>query len=98
MWLTIRSRPHENAVELVLPELAALALFADELGRRLGHDGFDGLSELASLHARLHAVVAAIPDGDLERAHAALSELVTALEDVARRLERLAQLKRAVGA
>jgi len=98
MWLTIGSRPHEKAVELVLPELAALALFADELGRRLGHDGFDGLSEIASLHGRLRALLASIPDGDLERAHAALGELVAALEDVARRLEQLAQLKRAVGA
>jgi hypothetical protein len=98
MWLTIASRPHENAVELVLHELAALALFADELGRRLGRDGFDGLSELASLHARLRAAVAVIPNGDLEHAHAVLSELVAALEEVARRLERLAELKRAVGA
>jgi hypothetical protein len=98
MWLTIGSRPYEDAVELVLPELAALALFADELGRRLGHDGFDGLSELASLHGRLRTLLAAIPNGDLERAHAALGELVAALEDAARRLERLAQLKRAVGA
>jgi len=98
MWLTIAHRPDGNAVELVLAELAALALFADELGRRLGHDGFDGLSELASLHARLRAVAAAIPNGELEGAHAALCELVAALEDIARCLERLAHLKRALGA
>jgi len=98
MWLTLSPYPHDDAVELVLPELAALALFADELGRRLGSDGFDGLSELASLRARLRTILDGIPTADLERAQAVLGELVAALEDVARRLERLAQVKRAVGA
>jgi hypothetical protein len=98
VWLTVgNGRRGGDAVEHVLPDLAALGRFADELRRRIGLDDVDGIRALVRLHDRLRRSLDAIPDAELVRARAEMGALVGQLEAIARTVEELRRLKELVG-
>ena len=97
MWLTVgNGRCDGDAVEHVLPDLAALGRFADELRCRIGLDDADAIRGLVRLHARLRRSLDAIPEDELVRARAEMRALVSQLEAIARSVEDLRRLKELV--
>lgn len=84
-------------MEAVLPDIEALARFADDLGRRVARDGLDGVAAVLELHGRLRALLQTIPSDDLRRASEAVTELIAHCERIAAALGTLARAKTIVG-
>jgi hypothetical protein len=98
VWLALANGiRNTDSVEAVLPELEALAQFADELGRRLASERVDGLAGLIDLHRRLRTVLSGVPGADLAHCRGEIAAFERWLGDVARQLEELARLKRLPG-
>jgi len=98
VWLTVgNGRRGGDGVEHVLPDMAALGKFADELRSRIGLDDVDAIRGLIRLHDRLRRSLDAIPEDELVRARAEMRALVGQLEAIARSVEELRRLKEILG-
>ena len=99
MWLTLANGGYDGAaVEQTLPELEALTQFTEELRRRLAGDGIEGLEGTVTLYGRLKVMLDGVPAPELERMRAEVAGLERWFGEVARGLEDLKRLKRALGA
>lgn len=98
VWLVVGNGYRTGGgIEHVLPDLAALGRFDDELRSRVGIDDVGGIRGLVRLHARLQGALDAIMDEELERARAETRALVDRFEAIARTVEDLRRLKILVG-
>jgi len=94
VWLALDGDGGDpDPLERVLPQLEAVARFADELRSRVAADGIDGIDGMLNVHRRLRAVLDDIPRDELERMRGAVAELTRALEDIARCLDHMARIK-----
>lgn len=95
MWLELeRALSARSGLEQVLPQLQALAVFADELDARIGADGVGGA---LALHRRLAELLGSVSHDDLARVVQAVDAVSAALEVVRRDVERVRRLKAALG-
>jgi hypothetical protein len=83
----------EGAIEVLVPQLQALALVASELEGRLAGTGLGGIAEAIALHERLRSVLDGITLADLERMGRQVEDATRALDTMARRLAELKTLK-----
>ena len=98
MWLLLANgRSDADRIEQTLSELEALTQFMADVRRRLGDDGIEGVEGTAMLYRRLRAVVDGVPAPELERMRAEVAGLERWFGKLARGLEDLAGLKRALG-
>jgi len=95
MWL-LRDRglPEADGAGQVLPSLEAIAQFTEELRRRLGGDGVDGIDGAFALYEHLRTTLDHISRARLEEMRAEIARLQRWLADALRCLEDLQRLKR----
>src|SRR5262245_50869293 len=80
----------EGAIEVLVPQLRALALLATEMDARLAGTGLGGIAEAVALHERIRTVLNGVTPADLERLVRHVEDAKRALESIG---ERLAQVK-----
>jgi hypothetical protein len=96
VWLALGNDGRRDGLEQVLPEIEAIAQFADELRQRLAGDGVDGLEGTLGLCRRLKGTLDAIPGAELQLMRAHIEALARWLGEVARRLEAVGRVKRSL--
>ena len=97
MWLALGNGRPDGDLTQLLPPLAALAHFTTELRRRLAATGLEGLEGMLELYGRLRATLDRVPRAELERIRGDVVGLEAWLHEVARLLEDLQRVKRALG-
>ena len=98
MWLALTNGPKPaDGIEHVLPDLEARGQFADELRRRLAHEGLDGIDGPVRLYRQLRGTLDPISEAELEQMRAEVQALVCWLEDVVRSLVEIRRVKRELG-
>jgi hypothetical protein len=94
MWIAlIRDGKATEGVEQMLPGLAAIAQFAEELRRRLTPDGVDGVDGTFGLYRRLKRTLDDIPAARLDEMQAEIAALEQSLRRVACWLDQIRGLK-----
>ena len=97
MWFLLdRGLAEANGAEQVLPVVEAIAQLAEELRRRLGGDGVDGIDGMFTLYERLRTTLDDIPRARIEEMCAEIAGLAGWLGDVLGRLEDLRRVKQVV--
>ena len=97
MWFLLdRGLAEADGAEQVLPALEAIAQFTEELRRRLGGDGVDGIDGAFALSERLRATLDDIPRARVEEMCAEIAGLARWLGDALGRLEDLRRVKQVV--
>ena len=97
MWLLLdRGLAEADGAEQVLPALEAIAQFTEELRRRLGGDGVDGIDGAFALYERLRTTLDDIPRARVEEMCAEIACLARWLGDALGRLEDLRRVKQVV--
>jgi hypothetical protein len=97
LWLAIGAA-HERGegMERLLPQLASIMRFANELDRRLAGDGLGGLAPVRELHRRVVDVLESLAPG-VALARGTVTELVAALRAMEETLAALRRLKGELG-
>jgi len=97
MWFLLDRRLAEaDGAEQVLPALEAIAQFTEELRRRLGGDGVDGIDGAFALYEHLRTTLDDIPRARVEEVCAEIARLARWLGDALGRLEDLRRVKQVV--
>ena len=97
MWLLLdRGLAEADGAEQALPALEAIAQFTEDLRRRLGGDGVDGIDGAFALYERLRTTLDDIPRARLEEMRAEIARLKRWLGDVLGCLEDLRRIKQIV--
>jgi len=98
LWLALADARHAgDPMERLIPQLDALLTFTAELDGRLAATGVPGIAGALSLHERIAGALADVSASDLDARLAAVAGLQTQLAEVAKALDALRRLKRALG-
>jgi hypothetical protein len=96
VWLAFGDGRSDDDPTQILALLAGLVHFTVELRQRLAPTGVDGLAGTLVLYGRLRGALDAVPRAQLERVRGDVVALERGLHDVARLLEHLQTMKRAL--
>jgi prefoldin subunit 5 len=90
-WLDIGAEA--TSLEELVAQVNALARVAEEVDARLAGAGAGGLDGAVAMYARLRAVFDGVSSADLERMAGRVAAIQAELEEVARRLAALRNIK-----